>query len=194
MVYASDFDNTGTNDIVLAKYSGNRLLPVRGRECTSEQMPFVAEKYPTFEEFAKATVEDIYTPQELTTALKYEVTTFKSLLLKNNGANQYSSTPLPNSAQIAPLRSLQVIDVNKDGHLDLIGVGNLYQAEVETVRYDAGVGVYLLGDGKGNFEPQSVEQSGFFAPMDARNLVILEKPRRQIIVANNNSELQIFQF
>jgi hypothetical protein len=39
-IYANDFDNNGTNDIVLAKHYKVDYVPVRGRECTSQQMPF----------------------------------------------------------------------------------------------------------------------------------------------------------
>ncbi len=44
-VFGNDFDDNGTNDVVSANYSGDELLPVCGRKCTSEQMLFVAEKF-----------------------------------------------------------------------------------------------------------------------------------------------------
>lgn len=43
-------------------------------------------------------------------------------------------------------------DVNGDGNLDIIAAGNLYEAEIETVRYDAGRGICLFGDGTSNFK------------------------------------------
>ena len=47
-VYQSDFDANATNDIVLAKEYNGKTVPTRGRECSSEQMPFIAEDFPTF--------------------------------------------------------------------------------------------------------------------------------------------------
>ncbi len=193
IVFGNDFDDNGSNDVVLAKYSGNRLLPVRGRECTSEQMPFVAEKFPTYDGFAKATVENIYTPEELEKAVKYEVTTFSSMLFKNNGAQQFVAVELPMLAQVAPIRAMEIRDVNGDGNLDVLAVGNLFQAEVETVRYDAGSGLCLLGDGQANFTVEPVLKSGFFVPGDARDLVVIEQPKPTIVVANNNDRLQFFR-
>ncbi len=193
IIFGNDFDHNGTNDVVLAKYSGSKLLPVRGRECTSEQMPFVAEKFPTYDGFAKATVENIYTPEELEKAVKYEVTTFSSMLFKNNGAQQFVAVELPVMAQFAPIRSMEVRDVNGDGNLDVLAVGNLFQAEVETVRYDAGSGLCLLGDGQANFSVEPVVKSGFFVPGDARDMIVIEKPKPTIVVANNNDKLQFFR-
>ncbi|MEC8252324.1 MAG: VCBS repeat-containing protein, partial [Planctomycetota bacterium] len=62
-LFARDFDDNGTVDVVEAKRSGDRTLPVRGLSCSSQAMPFVREKFPTFDQFAKATLGDIYGEQ-----------------------------------------------------------------------------------------------------------------------------------
>ena len=191
VVFGNDFDNNGTNDVVLASYSGDRLLPVRGRECTSEQMPFVAEKFPTFEGFAKATVNNILPTEALNESVKYEVHSFKSVILLNKGNGQFEKRTLPQEAQFAPIRSMAVLDVDGDGHLDILAVGNNYQAEVETIRHDAGVGLCLIGDGSGNFKVAPLNESGFFAAKDARDIAMLNDGKT-FIVANNNARLQFF--
>ena len=191
VVFGNDFDDNGTNDIVLASYSGDKLLPVRGRECTSEQMPFVAEKFPTYDAFAKATIETIYSPDELNQATRYEVHSFKSVVLINAGDGSFELKAMPLAAQVSPIRGMEITDVNKDGNPDILGVGNLYQAEVETIRYDAGIGICLLGDGQGNFESAGVKQTGFFAPDDARAIVVL-KSKPLVLVANNDDQMQFF--
>ena len=59
-IFGNDFDGNGTHDLVLSyKYEGN-YVPLRGKECSTQQMPFISEKIPTFEEFANASIEDIY--------------------------------------------------------------------------------------------------------------------------------------
>ena len=79
-VYSSDFDGNSTNDIVLAKNYKGKYVPVRGRECSSEQMPFVAEKFSTFSEFANASIENIL-EEEIDKALELEVQEFRSGML-----------------------------------------------------------------------------------------------------------------
>ena len=61
-------------------------------------------------------------------------------------------------------------DYNQDGNLDILCTGNFYAPEVETTRYDASIGMLLLGDGKNNFTPMHFEESGFFTPSDARGM------------------------
>ncbi len=192
MIYGNDFDKNGTNDVVLANYAGDEVVPVRGRQCSSEQMPFIADKFPTFEGFANASLENILSAEAMEQSIKYEITSFASILLKNNGGS-FETIQLPAMAQVAPLRDFIVTDINKDGHLDALAVGNMYQAEVETIRYDAGVGVYLQGDGKGGFNPMSTQESGFFAPFDARSLALVKGKGTRVLVGNNSEKVQVFE-
>ena len=193
MVFQNDFDKNGTNDIVLANFYGDKKVPVRGRECTSEQMPFVAEKFPTFEGFAKATVNDIYPEETMASALKYEIHSFKSVFLRNDGGG-FTKTPLPMEAQFFPIRDILILDVNQDGHQDALLTGNLYGAEVETMRYDAGIGLCLIGDGQGGFQPLNVGESGFFNPYDGRSLAAFhENGKWMVLTGNNQGPLQVFE-
>ncbi len=190
-IYLNDFDKTGTYDIVLAKYQNNVCYPVRGRECSSQQMPFITSKFRTYGEFAEADITKLYGEEMLESALHYSATTFKSTVLLSNEKGSYSSQALPALAQFSPINASHVIDVNKDGHLDIVGIGNNYGAEVETVRYDGGSGVVLLGDGKGKFTPKRGLESGFHSNEDDKDMALIkvgDKP--YFIIASNNSNLK----
>ena len=155
-------------------------------------MPFIKEKYPTFEAFANANLNNIFTPDALEESVKYEVSSFQSVYLRNEG-DHFKMIPLPPRAQVSPLRDFIVLDLNGDNNLDVLGVGNMYPAEVETIRYDAGIGVCLLGDGRGNFRSLSSQESGFFVPNDSRSLALLVGKSNYILVGNNNDKVQIFK-
>ena len=112
-------------------------------------------------------------------------------MINDNGT--FISKPLPRLAQIAPINRILVDDVNQDGNPDLIISGNMYQTEVETPRYDAGTGLILIGNGKGDFEPMLNLHSGFFTNNDAKDMEFITiNERHGIIVTNNNGELQLF--
>jgi hypothetical protein len=188
-IYVSDFDNTGTFDIVLGKYQDGKCYPVRGRQCSSQQMPFIKDKYPTYGQFAVADLDDIYGESMLNRALHYSATEFSSMILLS-GPDGYEKRTLPEFAQLGPLNAIQVMDVNDDGKQDIVAAGNNFGAEVETVRYDGGRGVVLLGDGKGGFEQLAPHESGFFVNTDAKDMIRIKD---LVIVSSNSARVKVFR-
>lgn len=189
-IYVKDFDKNGTYDIVLGKYQNGVCLPVRGRECSSQQMPFILDKFPTYDAFANANLEGIYGQSELDSALHFSATEFASCILLSSESG-YVLNHLPNLAQFGPINASLVEDFNQDGHLDVLSVGNNYGAEIETVRYDSNRGVLLLGDGKGDFKALHPYESGFFVDADAKDMILIDQ---YIIVSSNNDSLKVFEW
>ena len=196
-VYAYDFDHNGSLDIVLSKTLKNsERVPVRGRQCSSEQMPFIKDKFPTYHSFATADLEEIYSPEELDSALHLEAYTFSNTLWINDGKGHFEVRKLPVEAQLSPVNGMVARDLNADGHIDLIVAGNRFGSEVETPRYDGGWGLVLLGDGKGGFRALDAKESGFYAGGNLHGLTDVYLPGSQallIISAVNNAPLEFFR-
>jgi len=191
-VYGNDFDSNGSFDIVLSAYEGETNYPVRGRECTSQQMPFITEKCPTYKEFAEADMNDLY-GKNLDDALHLTARNLYSSIFINDGKGKFEMKHLPNSAQISPILDMIIEDVNNDGNLDVIAVGNMYGAEVETVRYDAGRGICLLGNGKGDFTALSPNKAGFMAWDNAKALKKIKVGNKYVyLIGINNRKLKAF--
>jgi len=191
-IFSKDFDNNGSYDIALSKKYKGQLVPVRGKECSSEQTPFLTEKIGTYKEFASLNMEGIYGNENMSDANHLTAYNFKSLYVENLGNGNFKLSNLPNEAQVSATQDFKIIDINNDGHQDIIGVGNLYDAEVETIRYDASKGYVLLGNSKGEFVP--LKNSGFSIDKDMRaisNITIAGKPH--VLVANNNDVLSLFK-
>lgn len=194
-IYGSDFDGDGAYDIVLAKKIDSGYVPIRGRSCSSEQMPFIKEKFPTFASFAEADIDDIYGADELGSALHYQATHFESSLLVLEG-KKFRMETLPVEAQVLQVRSILSVDYQENEEMALLMAGNNFGAEVETTRADAGKGLFLSRTATGDWRAIQHLQSGFLANKDVRHL--LEIPlgesgdRRAIIVVNNDDQLQLF--
>lgn len=193
-IYYKDFDGNGKRDIVLGYYNYGEHYPLRGFSCSSQQIPQLKSNIKKYDIFASLGIEDIYGKENLDKALHYEVQTFASVFVENLGEGNFKMTDLPIEAQFSSVNDILVEDINEDGFLDVLLVGNLFVSEIETPRNDAGIGLVLLSDGKNNFEPLSLEQSGLFAKGDAKKIKLLKQKNNElIIVGNNNDLLQIFQ-
>jgi hypothetical protein len=193
-VYADDFDDNGTNDLVLSYKYNDIFVPARGRECTSLQMPFIADKIPTFNEFANSSLQDIY-GEGLNTAYEREVNQFNSMLLINNGDGTFKKVILPIMAQTMPILDAASIDYNNDGFEDLVIVGNIYNTEVETPRLDNPYGLILVSNTKNGYNVVEPKESGFYLSGNAKSVETVSiNGKSYIIVANNNSSIEVFEY
>ena len=186
-VYGSDFDNTGTMDIVLAKNIDADLFPVRGKMCSSQQMPFINEKFTTFNAFANADLSDIYGASQLNEALHLEAKEFRSAIIKNTKKGFVIET-LPKEVQFSTVNGIICGDFDSDGISDLLLAGNKYEAEVETSRADAGIGTFLRGKGNAVFEYISPQESGFYASGNVKSLLDIKVKNKVLILVGKNDE------
>ena len=192
-VYAADFTGSRSTDIVLTTRMNGKDFPSWGMVPLGHVIYPLSIRFPTFGSFAQASIEQLFSPQDLRKALHYEADTFASVFLHNDGGGKFTATPLPTPAQISPVKGIVVQDVDADGNLDLIIAGNLYQTEPNTPRMDAGNGLWLRGDGKGHFLPVPPAQSGFLAHLNVSGLRLVNtRGSKTVIVANTGDSLQTF--
>jgi hypothetical protein len=194
-VYAADFTGGGhqTTDVILTQESAGTEYPFAGLVPLGRELYSLALRFPTYASFAQASVGQVFSRDQLRQAVHYQTDTFASVYLHNDGGGTFSSVALPNLAQIAPIKAIIAHDVDGDGHLDLIVAGNLYDAEPNTPRADAGNGLWLKGDGRGHFTPVPSRESGFLAPLNVAGLALIKTPTgRAVLVANTGDSLQTF--
>ena len=185
-VFANDFDDNGTLDVVLSSKYNGEYVPARGRECSSQQMPFITDKFKTYNEFANATLTDVY-GEKLETSVALEASEFHSVVLINKGNSLFEKQALPEKAQYFPILDAAVLDVNKDGFEDLVAVGNIYDTEVETPRLDCGTGLVLLSDQKGGFKPLEWSESGLYIDQDIKSMIKLNLGGKEHLLMGINN-------
>ncbi|UXX79805.1 FG-GAP-like repeat-containing protein [Reichenbachiella carrageenanivorans] len=193
-VYLSDYDANGKQDIVLGYYQEGIQYPVRGRQCSSEQIPAIKKKFKSYDEFAIASLKDIYTTKGLENSLHYQAKTFASSYIENLGDGQFVIKALPNEAQISSVNGFVSGDYNGDGLTDLVMAGNLYASEIETTRNDAGIGVMLEGTADAEFSAIPMAVSGINLPYDVKALSEIQLVDGiGILVASNNGPLKLIK-
>ena len=192
-IYAADFTGNQGTDIVLTQVIDGKEYPFFGRARLGPTIYPVALRVPRYSTFAASTVDELFGAAALKRALHYQVDTFASLYLQNNGDGTFRATPLPQLAQISPIRGIVARDVDGDGKLDLIVAGNLTEMEPNTTAPDAGNGLWLRGDGQGHFMPVTPFESGFLTPKGVSGLALMKTPAGSaVLVSNTGDSLQAF--
>lgn len=193
-IYVEDFDKNSKEDIVLSYYNDGEQYPVRGRQCSSQQVPGIKEKFKNYDEFSTATLIDVYGEKNLKNALHYQVKSFASIYLENT-KDGFKIHQLPMEVQVSSINQILVSDYDKDGNLDALVAGNLYNSEVETPRNDGSYGTFLKGDGKGEFKAIPVAQSGFYTSGDVKDLQTISIGKAPYILSiKNNDYIQFIQY
>jgi hypothetical protein len=194
-VYYGEFDESGKSHIVEVKQEGEICYPERGRSCSSNAMPFIAEKFETFHEFGLASLNDIYGDEKLATATKFEANTFEHAVFVNDGSGKFLFRPLPRISQIAPSHAVVLSDIDSDQDLDIVMGQNFFGPQSETGRYDGGLSQILENNGAGEFKPMLPVKSGLIVREAATAVFVGDINNDQkpdIAVSTNNGPTRIF--
>ena len=193
-LYAKDLDDNGLLDAMVFCYmkgeDGNRKpFPMTSRDDMASQMISVRKRYPSYKSYGLAGMDDLWKPKDRENALMLQTTDMASCYIENLGNGKFRMHPLPAEAQIAPVYGMDATDIDGDGNLDLLMVGNDYGIEPYSGRHDAFMGLFLKGDGKGGFTPWSLPASGFYVKGDAKGLARLHTARNEDIwIATQNQD------
>jgi len=175
-LFAGDFEGNGKDQLIEAQFENGKLFPLRGRSKLAYAFPWLPKKFPTYQAFSQATVEDIFGADHLAKVRKLAATELASGVFLQQKDGTFKFQALPQVAQISPINSIIARDLDGDGKLDLFCVGNNFGPEANTGRFDGGLGVLLKGDGHGGFTPLSPAQSGLLVTGDARSAVVVRVP------------------
>ncbi len=199
-MYVKDFDGNGTSDPVITVFlkdqEGNKKeYTAFNRDDIIDQMPALKKRFLTYKEFGTADIHNIFPDSALKTALHLQVNNFKTSYIENLGNGKFKMHALPALTQIAPIMGIVTDDFNNDGNLDILLSGNDFGNEITDGRYDAMNGLALSGDGKSNFVPQTLRQSGIFIPGNARALIKLKGANNNYLIAasQNRGPLQLYK-
>jgi hypothetical protein len=192
-LYYSDFDGNGFTDMVEARFDPEmkKEVPQRSMRMVGMAMPFVQEKMRTYEAYGKASVQEIYGDK-----LKdyVQVTTLATTLFLNRG-NKFEAHPLPAEAQFAPALGVCVGDMDADGNEDVFLSQNFFATNPEMPQADAGRGLLLRGDGKGNLTPVPGQESGIKVYGEQRGCALSDYDndgRVDLVVTQNGAATKLF--
>jgi hypothetical protein len=196
LLFSGDFRGDGSTQLIEGYYEGDKLYPWRTRRDMSAVFPAIMKRYPWADNYAPATLAQIFGEDKLAAAQRFAATEFRSGVFLSQPDGTYRFEPLPRLAQISPLQGLVAGDFDGDGHADIYAVQNSYAPIPYVGRFDGGLSQLLRGDGRGHFTPVPVAESGLLVPGDAKALAVLDLDQDgwpDFLVSRNNNTTLAFR-
>jgi hypothetical protein len=191
-VYAKDFDSNSSIDAILSCYFKSeegdmREYPTHFWDELNSQSPKFRNQFSSYKQYGATSMDALLQPYDTTGILILKANYSQSSYAENLGNGRFAVRPLPKEAQVSAVNGISVADIDFDGNLDVMIVGNDYGNEVFSGRYDACTGLVLLGNGKGEFVAINSVKSGFRVDGDAKALAKLRSADgNELLVATQN--------
>ncbi len=167
-LFYADFDHNGSIDPFFNFYIQGVSYPFVSRDELNEQMYPMRKKFSSYKDYSNATMKDIFSKDELEKAGKLSATEEHTMCWLNKG-DHFVPVDLPLQAQFAPVTQILAADFDKDGHTDLLLLGNHSDNRLKIGSIDANYGCLLKGDGKGSFRYVSQPASGLSVKGDVKS-------------------------
>lgn len=192
-LYYNDFDGNGKKEQVLTYYLNGKEIPFANKAEIERQLPNMKKKFLYAKDFAKASLEEVFTGAKLSDANQLTADYFGNCVLINQGDYEFEISELPWEAQLTSYRDAVVVEANGDKYPDVLMVGNYYENNIEMGRYDADYGTLLINDGNGHFKYETL-----------RNIAIKGQARKvrklrvggqdAFIIARNDDSTKVITF
>jgi hypothetical protein len=193
-LWVNDFDENGTIEQIMTTHYDNKDYPVHMRRELNAQLPSLKKRNLKAADYSKRSIDELFTPQVVAKSLVRSSNISETVIAVNEGSGKFSIKKLPARVQWSCVCGIACLDINGDGHQDLMMGGNDFDFKPQFSRQDASFGHVLLGNGKFDFEWQQFSESGFFVREQIRHIqIIKDKNGKQFIVtAINNQKPKLY--
>jgi len=192
-LYYNDFADNGKKEQVISYYVNGKELPFANKDELQKQIPEIKKNFLYAEDFAKASIDEIFTKDKLRNAQLLTANYFANAVLINDGNMHFTTRALPWEAQLTSYRDAVIVNANSDDLPDILLGGNYYDNNIQMGRYDADFGTLLVNKGHGNFTCENI--NGLQIKGQVRHIrKIAIAGKDAFILARNNDSVMVIKY
>ncbi|MDN3658683.1 VCBS repeat-containing protein [Ferruginibacter paludis] len=186
-LWINDFDQNGSIDKILTYTIDGEDKPAFLKFDLEEQIPGIKKQSLKNEAYSKKSIQQLFSKEIVEKCSVKKVNYSSSCIALNEGNGNFMIKKLPARVQLSCVNICRVMDVNKDGHPDLILGGNQFGFLPQFERLDASFGDVLLNDSKGNFSWQEEAKTGLGLKGEVRDIqAVNTKNLHCLLILQNN--------
>jgi hypothetical protein len=184
----------GIMEVIETEYAGDVLAPSRQFMDMANALPFLRERFRSHKAYSEANLEEVLGERKVL-ARRAAATTLASMAFLNTGKG-FRAVELPREAQFSPAFSVNVADFDGDGCEDVFLSQNFFGLQPQAPRIDAGLGLWLRGDGEGGLAAVPASRSGVRVFGEQRGAAVAdydEDGRVDLVVSQNGAETKLYR-
>jgi len=192
-LFFKDFDNNGAVDPILTFYIQGKKYPYLTRDELFDQFTNKRSKFPSYESYAEAGLEDVFSAEELKDAGHLKAVTLETSVFILGEAGKFIQKKLPLEAQFAPVHSIHFFEASGSGQKYLILAGNSESGRLRLGKIDAIYGAVFQMDNQGGFHYIPQHRSGLSLTGDTRGAIQLDGEKFMFNVIGKGLEVYGFR-
>lgn len=203
-MYVNDFDNNGRVEQVITYYLNGKEMPFASKIQLEKSLPVLKKKFLYAEDFAKASLDQLFDTEKLNKSLQLKATQFANIILMNRGKGKFEPIEMPSNAQLSNYRAVIPFKSQVQGQSyaqkqnqspkinSFLLLGNFGYNNIEIGRQDADFGTVLEWNKQGN--PQAKAMKNLIIAGEVRNAAPIKIGKAQCwILAKNNAAMQVLK-
>ncbi|WP_339918949.1 VCBS repeat-containing protein [uncultured Flavobacterium sp.] len=194
-LFVNDFDNNGTIEQIATRSIDGKDMPLNLKQDVGKQIPLIKKKNLSYAAYAKKSFQELFSADVTNNSIQRTANIQESVVAMNKGNGKFEIKALPKEVQFSCVNTICVLDINKDGILDLVLGGNQYEFKPQFSRLDSNYGSVLLGSKNGSYTWVPYAQSGFFMKGEVKHLKAIKGKNNSvsIIAVINDNAPKIFK-
>lgn len=190
-LWINDFNRNGVKDKILTRTYEKRDVPVFLKREMQDQVPSIKKENLKHHDFAQRSIQELF-PKDILDKSTVEHFNFcKTIIAMNDGNGNFTIHEMPPRAQLSVVNALQCLDLNKDGHMDIISGGNNAGYPPQFGRLDASFGDVFLNDGKGGFTWMPSNKTGLLVNGEVRDIAVVKGKSKSFLLFLRNNDVPV---
>src|SRR5437773_5512046 len=186
-LWVNDYDQNNSIEKIMTYTVDGKDMPVFLKRDMEDQLPSIKKANLKNEMYSKKTIQELFPADILSKSAVKKFNYPSSCIAINNGDGKFTVQKLPAMVQLSCVNVIHCMDLNDDGHVDLVLGGNQFGFLPQFERLDASLGDVLINDGKGEYVWQDAVKTGLRMRGEMRDIAeINSRTVKYLLFLQNN--------
>jgi len=190
-LWINDYDQNNSFEKIMTYTIDGKDMPVFLKKDMEDQLPSIKKANLKNEAYSKKSIQELFPESLLSKSVVKKFNYPSSCVAINNGNGNFTVQKLPPMVQLSCINVIHCLDVNGDGHVDLVTGGNQFGFLPQFERLDASLGDVLVNTGKGEFEWQEASKTGLNLRGEERDIAEIKTRNEDCLLFLQNNEFPV---